>query len=873
MEEKIIYTIEFEGSDALIAELAKIRKENDELKTANSQYVSQLRNNKTANNEVALTYEKNVIQIKKNNSEINKLTTAVRANSGEIKTGRARLTELKKALHEMALAGDTSSEAFIRMRREASKTKNAIDDVNAEVNVFSQDAMVMNTVADSAMVVGESFQFIQGAQALLGIESENFQKIMTNMIAVQGMLNAAQGITNRLQADGNIILNIKKAKTAAVTKVTNTMTVAQNMWTAAKVKGAAAMALLLIKVTLVIAALAAIGGLLYLVFRRQEDHTKGLDSATIANEKYNDSIAETNRLIESRREKNKHDIDLMSAQGKTQDQIREKRINDLEKDMGSIENTVDAHLEHFRNRLIAQGHTAADVATIIAHERRKMLNTDEYKTMGNELEILNAERTQSTKVRNEKEISENTKTYNENKALNQKAINDEKLNRAKLDLILDDSLENQIALVRANHAVKLSERTNMSATELALEEEMLNNEIIKLKEIDEQAINDKLNREELANAELMYLQNNSLENRIHLETIKHLQHKESRNNWTVSELEAMNIEHANKIAALTQYYTDSKTLMDNYWAGVALSEEERKEAERLIKEEETLINDEQWLLWLEKESSRNMSELDANQQKLDKLEKLRKDDLISEEVYNKAKEALSIERTQLELENTQKGLRGVGEASNILSTIWADNADAQLAFSLFNQKLALFDAGIEMSKGLGKSASIGFPQNIIAIAGFVAQTAGLLASIRNAKAPKGDKPKANPPRKFADGGFIGGKPHILGGTKYYGDDGNIFEAERGEYLAIINKRDANRAAMFDKINSEHGVSLNTGGDYFARGGSVMPFPRQDFEKFDMNTMVREIVEEIAFIPVINDVRQTRDVMRRVNNMENSGNLN
>jgi hypothetical protein len=71
------------------------------------------------------------------------------------------------------------------------------------------------------------------------------------------------------------------------------------------------------------------------------------------------------------------------------------------------------------------------------------------------------------------------------------------------------------------------------------------------------------------------------------------------------------------------------------------------------------------------------------------------------------------------------------------------------------------------------------------------------------------------PDKFAQGGIIGGNSHAAGGTTFVGSDGSAFEAERGELLAIVNKRDTELIGQLGAINGIHGRK-------FAAGGIVQP---------------------------------------------------
>ncbi len=107
-----------------------------------------------------------------------------------------------------------------------------------------------------------------------------------------------------------------------------------------------------------------------------------------------------------------------------------------------------------------------------------------------------------------------------------------------------------------------------------------------------------------------------------------------------------------------------------------------------------------------------------------------------------------------------------------------------------------FDFGIATAIGVGLTLASGLAQ---------------VAAIKSQKFEKGGLPIKS--------GIIGGNPHSLGGTTFTGTDGSIFEAERGELLAVVNKRDTPLLSMLSQVNSIHGKPFfKDGGTYLADGG-------------------------------------------------------
>ena len=216
-EKKILYTVEIDGNEALLNELARLRKETSDLKNENQAYNKSLKAGERVSKEQARNFERNTIQIKDNNASIRNLTKELQTSNKEKDNARKRLTEMRRALQEMALAGDTSSEAYRTLRGEAAELQDAIDRVNREVKVFADDAMILNTVVDSTRAITAGFQGIMGVQALLGFESEKFRETMQRLVAVQQVSNALQTVSNMLQKESRLVILGKVAAVKIVT--------------------------------------------------------------------------------------------------------------------------------------------------------------------------------------------------------------------------------------------------------------------------------------------------------------------------------------------------------------------------------------------------------------------------------------------------------------------------------------------------------------------------------------------------------------------------------------------------------------------------------------------------------------------------------
>lgn len=116
--------------------------------------------------------------------------------------------------------------------------------------------------------------------------------------------------------------------------------------------------------------------------------------------------------------------------------------------------------------------------------------------------------------------------------------------------------------------------------------------------------------------------------------------------------------------------------------------------------------------------------------------------------------------------------------------------------------------------------------------------------------------------KFADGGIIGGKPHSQGGTQFYGSDGSRFEAERGELLAIVNRRDTEMLTALSAANSRHGKS------FFADGGLFVPQGQMNNDISNVAEIVRAMGAQKVYV-LENEISEKQ---RHVRTIENRGDI-
>jgi hypothetical protein len=128
--------------------------------------------------------------IDKVKSEVGNTETVFKASSGNIK---GELKAIQGELANMLLNGvDPASEKFQQLAARAGSIKDAMGDAKAVVGDFANDVRGLAGITDVAGSVVGAFQVGAGAMAMFGVESENAQKILTQLA---GAMSVLQGVT------------------------------------------------------------------------------------------------------------------------------------------------------------------------------------------------------------------------------------------------------------------------------------------------------------------------------------------------------------------------------------------------------------------------------------------------------------------------------------------------------------------------------------------------------------------------------------------------------------------------------------------------------------------------------------------------------
>jgi len=867
-EKKVLYNVEIEGQDKVLSSMAALRKENSEITREQKTYQRALKDGVPMSEKTRIESERNGAVLKENKKKINELSKELKSKNGVVKGTRQELTHLRRAMQESAAAGDTSSASYVQMRDRAAEVQDQVDRVSAEIKLFADDALVINTVVDATQGLAAGFQLVQSTQALLGVESEALVETLVKLQAAQGVVNSLQSISNMLQKESRLVILGK----IAAQKIA---TAAQWAWNAAMTAN---------PIGLIVAAIAALGAGIYALVEHfdtvikiikqawdalafwkssSDEASESTEELSDETEDLGDKIERLDKLYKDLNKKHnqrltqmQREIELAKAKGVEMDKIRDMEREALEEEIRMTEKSYYLLMEEQAN-LFTNLDDMSRRDRKRATERLEELD-DLIKKEGELLSDLNHQNTlffiEDNKRREEnreqrreerrEEEAEREKQHNERLKRQEELLHRERLASLELKHLKEQSLESEIAVLEEKHRQSINV-DKMTKTEIELAEaEHLN-------KID----NIRKDHFEAKFSENLNIRKQQLQTWFEQEKISRLEYE----GW-LEELEA----------ELKEKEEEEKQLKE---------EEKQLEEEQRIEERERL--QEEYQMFLDEQVDQEILQFERRREELDKFLNAGKIDYneylnymkkINEEEANhyiqtqmrKMQETASYTMQVLDTVSQhqnmqmQKELNAAGDNEKKKAQIKAEYAEKQKQIDLIQ---AIIGTALAVTNALQTQPFMPMGPLMAVLA--AAQGAVQISTIKNASIPKAEK-----------GAIIKGSSHTTGGIKFTSDHGHQFEMEGDEYFAIINKRDSKRAAMLDSINRKHGDPLfsNSPMNYFARGGAKIAQPREDTGEFTVNEAVNQTIEDVMSIPVVVAERDITTTQRRVEVMEDSGDL-
>jgi hypothetical protein len=120
-------------------------------------------------------------------------------------------SQLVRQYQQIALQAGETSPIGDRAVRSAAALTDQIGDLNQRVKLLSSDTVKLDTALQGISVGASAFQGVQSAIALTGVENEELIKSMQKLQAVQGVVNSVQAITNALNKDAILGIQLRVA--------------------------------------------------------------------------------------------------------------------------------------------------------------------------------------------------------------------------------------------------------------------------------------------------------------------------------------------------------------------------------------------------------------------------------------------------------------------------------------------------------------------------------------------------------------------------------------------------------------------------------------------------------------------------------------
>ncbi len=292
-----------------------------------------------------------------------KIVNTVKTSGSNVKK---ELREVTNAMQSLLSNGiGPTSEQYQKLAKRAGELKDAIADVNEEIQAQANDTRNMS-LAFGALADGLNvFQAGQAAMALFGVENEDVTKTIQKMIAAQQVCNSIQAIGNSITSKSTLLgktyaavkgaiatrASIEAAAEGAATAATAGLTVAEGGATVATTALSAALnALPFVGIATAIAAASV--GLIELAKHiiNNTDEAKNAKAVLEALEEANKEAAKS--FVDARLELDKYTIQIENFVGTEADE--KKMVEELNQKYGDVLGTYKS-LSEWKGALVSQG--------------------------------------------------------------------------------------------------------------------------------------------------------------------------------------------------------------------------------------------------------------------------------------------------------------------------------------------------------------------------------------------------------------------------------------------------------------------------------------------------------------------------------------
>ena len=265
--------------------------------------------------------EKVIIEIEASTKEAQKnlenLSKSFEDVYGDVKPLSSRVGELEDRLYQMAQAGDTASEEFKNLTKEASRLKTAQKEVDeimdrSSMTLSQKVSTGLSTVASGAVLATSTMQEF-------GVIGEDSAQTVNRAIGALSLVEFAKGLN-----DSTGLFSKLGKKIKSYTVVQKIATWAQRMWNLAM--AANPLMTIVVAITAVIAAGYALISMFSSSAEQSKKNTEAIEAQTAAIEEQNKANQERLTLLE---ESIAYEQDLLKAQGADKETLRQQEIDGI----------------------------------------------------------------------------------------------------------------------------------------------------------------------------------------------------------------------------------------------------------------------------------------------------------------------------------------------------------------------------------------------------------------------------------------------------------------------------------------------------------------------------------------------------------------
>jgi hypothetical protein len=277
--------------------------------------------------------------------------------------------------------------------KEAGRIKDSVGDMRAEIGYFASDTRRLDAVLGGVQGLAGAFSAVEGAAALMGIESKDLQKTMVQLQGALALVNGLQALQSALQAESAFMVGLNTAAMRIQTYVMGQATVAARVYAGALIAtGAGA----------ILVAIGLIASAFSNVKDKTKETTKAVDTLTEAYNKQAESSKEASKNgMEIADQLLKKELDaakLRGASDKEQTQIEiafwQKRKSNLESNLASYDKYSAQYLQIRRNISETEGkieelQTSQSIAN--ADKRREAKKKAQQKEFDDSIALIKAQ--------------------------------------------------------------------------------------------------------------------------------------------------------------------------------------------------------------------------------------------------------------------------------------------------------------------------------------------------------------------------------------------------------------------------------------------------------------------------------------------------